>query len=450
MDHLKRWKQQAKKKALCIVGARQIGKTTLVREFAKECYQDFLEINFIVNPSAKQLFAGDLDAGTLCENLTAFARKSLAVGKTLILFDEVQECPEARTAIKFLVEDGRFDYIETGSLLGVNYQQVMSYPVGYEEIYHMYPMDLEEFLTANGIQSDTLKYLQNCYEQQLPVRESIHAMLVKFFYLYIIVGGMPQVVQNYVDTHDIGVVVKNQKDILIQYRLDITKYADRHDKVKIGRIFDTLPAQLNSKNRRFKLSVVAADGRMNRYEESFQWLADAGVALPCYNVREPQLPLGLNTKHNLFKLYLNDTGLLCSSCVENVQLAILQGDLEINMGSILENLFAQQLKCNGYSLCYYDSKKHGEVDFVLENQGRVDLLEIKSGKDYHRHRALDNVAAVEGWHFGRQMVFAPGNVEVDGNVTYMPWYMVMFYRAVAMPLGEAYRIEIGQFLKEPD
>jgi len=440
MEHLKQWKLREKKVALCIVGARQIGKTTLVREFAKECYQNFLEINFIVTPSAKQLFAGDLNADTLCENLTAFARKPLTVGKTLILVDEVQECPAARTAIKFLVEDGRFDYIETGSLLGVNYQQVTSYPVGFEEIYHMYPMDLEEFLTANGVQQDTLKYLQDCYEQQLPVSESIHATLLKLFKLYVIVGGMPQVVQNYVDTHDIGRVVEIQKNILTQYRLDITKYAGRNGKVKIGRIFDTLPAQLNSKNRRFKLSVVAADGRMNRYEDSFQWLADAGVALPCYNVSEPQLPLSLNTKHNLFKLYLNDTGLLCSSCMDNVQLSILQGDLEINMGSILENIFAQQLQYNGYSLHYFDSKKHGEVDFVVENKGNIDLLEIKSGKDYHRHRALDNVAAVEGWYFGRKIVFAPGNVEVNGDVLYLPWYMVMFYRDAVIRKSQVYQI----------
>lgn len=442
-DKLLAWKRQNNKKALCIVGARQIGKTTLVRAFAKAEYQSFLEINFITEPSAAEIFAQDLDAQTLIANLTAYARKKLPVGKTLILLDEIQECPNARTAIKFLVEDGRFDYIETGSLLGVSYNNVRSYPVGFEEVYHMYPMDFAEFALANGVQQETLVYLKECMDKLEPVPTAMHDVMCKLFYTYIVVGGMPQVVQSYVDTHDIGLVVSRQKDILVQYRLDITKYAAATDKVKIAAIFDNIAAQLDDKKRRFMLSRLDVNGRMNRYQESFKWLEDAGVALPCYNVTAPQLPLSLNTKHNLFKLYMGDTGLLCASCLENVQFSILQGNVQVNMGSILENVMAQQLRSQGFDLRYFDSKHLGELDFVLQDGSKVNVLEIKSGNDYKKHAALNKVAAVEEWNFGRLLVFCKGNVEREDKITYLPWYMVMFLEVAQIPLGSVHELDLS-------
>lgn len=437
------WKESGAKQALCIVGARQIGKTTLVREFAKAEYGSFLEINFVTEPSAADIFAHDLDVQTLIANLSAYARKPLPVGKTLVLLDEIQECPEARTAIKFLVEDGRFDYIETGSLLGTSYHKVRSFPVGFEEIYHMYPLDFEEFILANGVQKQTLAYLKQCMELMRPVPLAMHEVMCRLFYTYIVVGGMPRVVQTYVDTHDIGLVVKQQKDILAQYRLDITKYADSTDKVKITAIFDNIPAQLDDKNRRFMLSRLDVNGRMNRYQDSFKWLEDAGVALPCYNVTAPQLPLSLNTKHNLFKLYMGDTGLLCANCLENVQFAILQGDLQLNMGSILENVMAQQLKSKNFDLRYFDSKRFGELDFVLQNNDKVDLLEIKSGKDYKKHAALNKVAAVSEWSFGKLIVFCKGNVEKEADIIYLPWYMIMFMEKAQIPKGSIHKLDLS-------
>lgn len=364
-------------------------------------------------------------------------------GQTLILFDEFQACPNARTAIKFLVEDGRFDYIESGSLLGVRYKEVRSYPVGFEEIFRMYPMDFEEFLLANGVQESTITHLQDSFCKKVPVSESIHATLLKLFQSYIVVGGMPQVVQTYVDTHDIGRVIENQKDILEQYRLDIAQYAEGNDKLKIKAIFDSIPSQLNDKNRRFMLNHIDENGRQNRYADSFRWLSDAGVALPCYNVTEPHPPLQLNEKHNLFKLFLADTGLLCAACMENIQFSILNGDLTINMGSILENIVAQQLKANGFSLNYFDSKKYGELDFVIQNGTHIDIIEVKSGSDFLRHNALDKVLAVENWNIQNAYVFCSGNVNPDGNIIYLPWYMSMFLAPEKIEHGSIFKVDIS-------
>lgn len=442
-DKLLEWKNQTKRKALCILGARQIGKTTVIRQFGNDHYECFVEINFITDADAGKIFAGNLDANTIITNLTAYTRKPMIPGKTLVLLDEIQACPNARTAIKFLVEDSRFDYIESGSLLGVKHKEVRSYPVGFEEIYQMYPMDLEEYLWANGVQKSTIEYLRDCYNQGLPVTEAIHETMCKLFYSYIVVGGMPDVVQTYVDTHDIAQVIARQIEILELYRLDIAQYAEGNDKIKIRAIFDSIPSQLNDKKRRFVLSALDPNGRQLRYADSFNWLADAGVALPCYNVEEPQPPLRLNEKHNLFKLFMGDTGLLCAACMDNVQFGLLNGDLQINMGSILENVIAQQLKANGFSLNYYDGKKTGEIDFVIQNGMGTELLEAKSGNDYKLHPALDKIRKVEGWRFECAKVFCKGNVEKENGIQYYPWYMVMFMTVNQGPKEMKYEVDLS-------
>ena len=445
-DKLLEWKSQPKRKALCIMGARQIGKTTVIRQFGQDQYECFVEVNFITDPDAAKIFGGNLDANTIITNLTAYTRKPMLPGKTLVLLDEIQACPDARTAIKFLVEDGRFDYIESGSLLGVKYKEVRSYPVGFEELYQMYPMDLEEYLWANGVQKSTIQYLRDCYENHTPVTDAIHQTLCKLFYSYIVVGGMPDVVQTYVDTHDIAQVIARQTEILELYRLDIAQYAQGNDKIKIKAIFDGIPAQLNEKNRRFILTAISPKARQERYADSFNWLADAGVALPCYNVEEPQPPLSLNEKRNLFKLFMGDTGLLCAACMENVQFGILNGELQINMGSILENMIAQQLRSNGFHLNYYDGKKTGEIDFVVQNGMGIDLVEVKSGNDFKVHSALNRVRRVEGWAFDHASVFCKGNVETDDGVQYYPWYMIMFMTAYQAPKEMKYEVDLSALL----
>lgn len=419
------WKESNHKKALLITGARQIGKTYIIREFGKKHYENFVEINFITQPSACAIFDGDLDAKTVLMNLSAFLRDELVPKKTLIFFDEIQECPNARTAIKFLVEDGQFDYIESGSLLGVSYKAVPSYPVGFEESLQMYPMDFEEFCIATGVKHETLSYLKDCYEKSVAPSELIHNKMQDLFKYYIIVGGMPEVVSEFIESHDIGKVIEKQKDILALYRQDISKYSKK-DKAKISNVFDRIPSELEAKTRRFNLASIDKNARLREYEDAFVWLKDAGVALPCYNLNEIKVPLKINEQSRLFKLFLCDTGLLCAMCLENVQFEILKGNLSINMGGILENVFAQLIASNGFSLRYYNKQKIGEVDFVIQKGSEILPVEIKSGKSYRQHAALDNVMNVAEWQLDKAIVFCQDNLEKEEKLTYLPWYMVMF------------------------
>lgn len=442
-DKLLQWKQQERKTALCIQGARQIGKTTVVREFGGKEYKCFVEFNFVQDTNARKVFDGDLDANTIIEGLSALARKPLVPGNTLILLDEIQECPNARTAIKFLVEDGRFDYIETGSLLGVKNKVVRSLPVGFEELYTMYPMDFEEFILANGVQRATIDTMREAYNSRMPVSDVIHTTLKKLFYSYIIVGGMPKVVQTYVESHDIGRVIKIQNEIIELYRQDITKYAGESDRPKIRAIFDSIPAQLNEKNRRFTVTSLAATARMERYADSFNWLTDAGVANACYNVEEPRAALKLNEKRSLFKLFMADTGLLCALSMDNIQFSILQGDLGVNLGSVLENTMSQMFTANGFSLHYFDTKKYGELDFVLQDGTAIDLVEIKSGNDYKKHAALNKVMSVDEWKAKQAIVFCKGNVEEEDGILYLPWYMAIFFKQEQIPEGLTYEVDLS-------
>lgn len=428
---LQSWKANKAKKALLITGARQIGKTYLVRAFGKKNYKHFAEINFITTPSAQKIFSGDLDADTLIMNLTAFLGQSFEKGKTLIFLDEIQECPNARTAIKFLVEDGRFDYIESGSLLGVHYKVVPSYPVGYEEILTMYPMDFEEFCIANGVQKETLIYLKKCYTDRKPVSEAIHQTMRALFKKYIIVGGMPAVVQSFINNHDIGQVISIQKDIVAQYRQDISQYS-KDKKTKITHIFDRIPSQLEDKNRRFQLSSIDTNARLRAYDDSFMWLQDAGVALPCYNLTEPKFPLKINEQSRLFKLFLNDTGLLCAMSMENIQFEVLQENVSFNMGGIFENVFATQLKSNGFALRYLNKRNTGELDFVIQQGSQIIPVEIKSGKDFKSHTALNKALSVKDWKLEEGIVFCSSNVMQEKNVLYLPWYMIMFFTQVSL------------------
>lgn len=422
-----RWKNSANHKALCIIGARQIGKTTLIRKFCRENYENFTEINFITEPQAQAIFKGNLDAKTLITNITGYTRKSLVPGKSAVFFDEIQACPEARTAIKFLVEDGRFDYIESGSLLGVKHKEVASYPVGFEEIQYMYPMDFEEFCWGMDVPQETISYLQKCHDDMIPVEEAIHRAMLRLFQLYIVVGGMPSVVKIYTETQDIAAVINEQNTILELYRMDIARYAEENNKPKIRAVFDSIPSQLADKNRRFVIADLDRKGRMHTYETSFLWLDAAGVALSCYNITEPKIPILLNEKRNLFRLYMGDTGLLCSASMENIQTLILSGDVSVNMGSILENVFAQEIKAKGAHLNYFDVKQYGELDFVIQNGNSIDLFEIKSGKQYKNHSSLSKIMKIEQWPFRKCQVYCSGNVEFENGINYLPWYMIMFY-----------------------
>ncbi len=413
--------------ALLVTGARQVGKTYSIRQFGNTNYECFLELNFADNPTAAQAIVKATNANDLLMRLSLLSNKPLIAKKTLIFFDEVQECPEIITAIKFLVEDGRYSYILSGSLLGVDLNNIRSLPVGYMSIIEMFPLDYEEFMTALGIRADIIETIKKCWTQKTAIDEFVHEKLMQIYRLYLIVGGMPAVVQSYLDNSDLYQVMEVQSSIIEMYKKDISKYDPKH-KLYIEEIYELIAPELNAKNKRFVLKKLNEKAKFSRLENSFLWLKDAGVAIPVYNVDEPKSPLVLSRTRNLFKLFLSDVGLLAQQYADGIQLKLLNGDESINYGSIYENFIAQELHAHGFNLYYFNSKKQGEVDFLIEKNGKVIPLEIKSGKDYERHRALRNIISNSDYDIDNAYVFCNSNVSIDGNITYMPIYMAMFLK----------------------
>lgn len=418
------------KKALLISGARQVGKTYAIRKVGKEIFDRVVELNFIEDPSLKALFANPRNAKELLLRLSAYAGGNLKKGKTLFFFDEIQECPDIMTAIKFLVDEGSFRYIMSGSLLGVQMKDIRSMPVGYLTEKKMFPLDLEEFATAVGISDMVISHLRECYEKKEAIDEVIHTKMLELVNLYLVIGGMPESVVKYLETNNIHDVRSAQLAIVNMYKKDISKY-DIENKLYIQDIFDLIPSELNAKNKRFILKSLNENAKYERYRNSFLWLADAGVALPTYNVEEPRMPLRLNELRNLFKLFLNDVGLLSSYYPFELSLKIIMGEANINYGAIYENLAAQELAAHGYSLYYFNNKRQGEIDFVVEHNGEVVPIEIKSGKDFKRHNALSNIMATPNYDIKSAMVISNANVSTSGRITYLPVYMLMFFSPTA-------------------
>lgn len=418
------------KRALLVTGARQVGKTFAVRKIGKEIFEQLVEINFIEQPDAVELFSHPKSAEEILMRISAFTSKKLVPGKTLIFFDEVQECDEMVTAIKFLVDEGSYRYVMSGSLLGVELKDLRSVPVGYMGELEMYPLDLEEFAKAVGVGDEVLEHLKDCYEGQKPVDEFIHKRMLELVRLYMIVGGMPAVVQKYLDTNNLRNVLNGQRDIIRTYKRDITKYEKEH-KLQIEEIYNLIPSELNAKNKRFILKELGEKARFARYESGFLWLKDAGVALPTYNIEAPTMPLLLNKQRNLFKLFLNDVGLLAAMYGGDIQVRLLN-NLNVNYGAAFENLVAQELYAHGFAidhdLFYFNSKKQGELDFVVEYQGEVLPIEVKSGKDYERHRALSNIMDNEEYAIPKGFVFCQENTKINGRLVYLPIYMIMFFQ----------------------
>ncbi|MBQ7177372.1 MAG: ATP-binding protein [Victivallales bacterium] len=439
---LERFHSDPSRKALLLTGARQVGKTFSVREFAKSHYDVFVEFNLIRDAGARAVFEKADDARDVLLRISAMARKRLVPGKTLIFLDEVQACPEAVTFIKFLVEEGSYRYILSGSLLGVELRNIRSVPVGYMDEAEMFPLDFEEFLWANGVGDDVLEHLMDCFENLRTPDLFIHSRMMKYHSLYLITGGMPAVVQRYIDTNDLRQVFDEQTSIIREYRRDVTQYDERM-RMRLRHIYSLIPSELNKHNKRFHLNNATARGRFERLEDDFVWLKEAGVAIPVFNVDEPKVPLELARKANLFKLFLNDVGLLCAFYMDGIQLRILNGETDMNFGSVFENYVAQELAAHGYgNIYYYSSKKHGEVDFLVERNGNVLPLEVKSGRSFKAHAALDNLMSERAFAIPRAWVLS-GNGEVikEGSVIYMPVYFMMFLKRDAFDKPLIYKVE---------
>ena len=412
-------------KALLLSGARQVGKTYAIRRYAQQAGLNLVEMNFLLQPETKRIPEGAANVQELLLRISAYANRPLESGKTLIFFDEVEEYADILTWVKALVDEGRFKYALSGSLLGLELNNVRSEPVGYMSEFQMFPLDFEEFIRNVGVSEEVMDSVREAWEQHKPVDAYIHEKLLRLFNLYLIVGGMPQAVQTYVDTNDLQCVLLEQQAILTLYRKDIARY-DPDNKLYINDIFELIPSELNAKNKRFILKNLNEHIKFSRHENSFVWLRDADMALPTYNVEEPRVPLKLNELRNLFKLFQNDVGLLASQYVGGIQLKILQGDVNINNGAIYENAVAQELHAHGWKLRYFNSKKQGEVDFLLEQDDEIIPLEVKSGKDYQRHSALNNVMTNKEYGIRCAIVLCNDNLSENGNVLYAPIYMTMF------------------------
>ena len=422
---IEEWYNGGCKKALLLTGARQVGKTTSVREFAHQHYAHFVEINFVKQPIAQQAFNGNLDTKTIITNLSAMGFGPFIEGKTLVFFDEIQECPNARTAIKFLVEEHLYDYIESGSLLGINYKPVPSYPVGYEEEIAMYPFDFEEFLWANGVSDSVFEILRASYEEEEPVPDFIHHQVSLYYRQYLAVGGMPEAVQTFVTTPDFRAVEKVHRSILTTYRSDITQYAGK-DQVLVKRVFDAIPSELAKEDKRFILADLEKGASRRKYEDPTQWLIDAGIAYYSFNTSAFELPFEATENRKLYKLYMVDTGLLGSILLKGIQFGVLNGDISVNEGALTENYVACVLAAKGHSLHYYDRNSRQELDFIIEEKNKITIIEVKSGDKYRRHASMD--AAIQ--HFPekihRSIVFSKFNVSKEDDILYLPLYMAIF------------------------
>ncbi len=419
---LEEWIHKSKK-ALLVTGARQIGKTWLIREEIKKSGYKKFEINFIDQPDMVQYLNAEMSAEDFLVKLKMIMPEDCKPNETIIFFDEIQKCPEIVTKIKFLVDEGSFKYVMSGSLLGVELKGIASAPVGYLTVLRMYPMDFEEFMIANGVSSATLEMLKEKFDKTEKVDDFIHQKLLSMFFVYLIVGGMPDAVSTYVETKDIREVDKVQRDITTLYKEDFSQYEQEDKKLKIKSVYDIIPAELNKQNKKFVFTMLDKELKFNRYENSFLWLKDAGVALPVYNIEAPVIPLLASKSSNVFRLFSSDIGLLTSAYPAETKIELINKNGEVNNGAHFENAVAQQLVTNGFEPFFCKKKNLGELDFVIEMNGKVVPIEVKSGKSYKSHKALGNYLNVPDYHMKKAYVFSVGNVEIEGNVTYLPIYM---------------------------
>lgn len=425
-QRLTAWKNTPNKKPLIIKGCRQCGKTFSVLEFAKRNYTHVVYLNFFENPDYTSVFAGSLEIDNIIMMLSALLGKSAVFvpGETVIVLDEIQDCPEARTALKFFRIDGRFDVIGTGSLLGVKGygKEPKSIPVGSETVIDMYPLDFEEFLWANGISDALIQMLKQHLENETPVPEALHNRMRQLLLQYTIVGGMPDAVQTFVDTRQMDEVLRIQRDIVRSYEDDMVKYAERKDKSRIKECFQSIPKQLSKENKKFQYSVVKKGSTAAKYAGSLQWIEDAGIIARCYNLSITELPLDGNAVEDVFKVYMRDCGLFVSMLEDGTQFDILQGNLFGYKGAIFENLIADIFGKMGRKLYYFHKDSGLEVDFVIRHHGACTLVEVKaatgntkSTKTILRHP--------EKYHVHHAIKLGDYNVGRNEQILTLPLYM---------------------------
>ena len=440
-NKLLEWKHESNGEyALLIDGARRVGKSYIVRQFAEKEYRSYVILDFnLVSKSIKDLFENDLDnLDRFFTYLSNYTGKTLYTRDTLIVFDEVQQYPKARAAIKYLVKDGRYDYIETGSLISIKKNVEGIVIPSEEEHIKMFPMDFEEFLWAMG-EEMLMPFIKDCFERKKPLGQLMHRRAMDYFRLYMIVGGMPQAVEKYVETRDFAKVDKLKRRILELYRNDISKYAKGYD-TKVKSIFEEIPSQLQKHEKKFRLSALKEGARARDYETAFFWLDDAMIINSCYNTTEPNVGMNLNKDTNTMKCYMADTGLLISHAFdaneivsEDLYRKILLDKLEMNSGMIVENIVAQMLRTAGHKLFFYsnssmtDKDSRMEIDFLIAKskittRHNISPIEVKSSARYTL-TSLRKCIAKYGSYLSTAYVIHPADLKEEDNLVFLPLYM---------------------------
>ena len=425
-ERLVEWKNTPGHKPLILKGCRQCGKTFSVLKFARNNYKHVVYLNFFENPDYASVFTGSLEVDNIVMLISALlgSEAIFEAGETILVLDEIQDCPEARTALKFFRTDGRYDVIGTGSLLGVKGygKEPRSIPVGSETVIDMYPLDFEEFLWANGISEQIIDMLKKALEGETPVQEALHMRLRRLLLQYTVVGGMPDAVQVFVDSKRMDEVLRVQRDIVRSYEDDMVKYAERSDKSRIKECFQSIPRQLAKENKKFQYSVVRKGSTAAKYAGSLQWIEDAGIIRRCHNLSITELPLDGNAEEDTFRVYMLDTGLFISMLEDGTQYDILQGSLYGYKGAVYENLIADIFAKMGRKLYYYHKDSGLEVDFVIRYKGECTLVEVKAatGNTKSTKTILNHP---EKYHVKSAIKLGDYNVGRSGQILTLPLYM---------------------------
>ena len=413
-------------RALLVYGVRQCGKTYIIRECLKNSSFNFVEFNLISDIEVLNILKETSNMDELFLKLSLYTDKKMIPYSTIIFFDEIQEYKEILTKVKFFSEYKKYKIILSGSLLKVELNNIASAPVGYLNSIKMYPLSFREFLQLFNVSDEIFDLLKESFINHKEVDDSIHKRMMSLFNLYLIIGGMPDAVSKYQENQDIDDIMSIHLEIVKQYKIDFTKYESADKKLIISNIYDLIPSELNDSNKRFNIADINKNLRYERVSDSFVWLYKAGVCLPVFNVTEPIIPLRINEKHSLMKVFMSDVGMLTTIYGKGCKLKLLSNDKDINKGAIYENIVAQELSNKDIDLYYYNSKRLGEIDFLFEDNNGIVLIEVKSGNNYTRHSAINNMLKEYGGSISKAIVFSIDNVREEGRVIYLPLYMLMF------------------------
>ena len=428
-------------KILILNGARQIGKSYIIRYEGQKRFANYIEVNLIEDKSGNRVFEGTRNKEDFYLRLSSIAGERMKEKEnTLVFLDEIQAYPELLTLLKFLKQDDRFTYVVSGSQLGIALNQTLSKPGGAIEVVKMYQLDFEEFLWANNVGEEFISHVRGCFESRTALNEALHRQMMEYFKLYLLVGGLPDAVNTYLQTRNIVRVREAQKEVYQLYKGDASQY-DKEHKLKIQRIYELIPSYLENRKKRVRFNKIEdiKQARASQYQDEFEYLISSGICNEVKAISNPKFPLNESESKNLLKLYYNDIGLLTGLLYQYNISAIMENQKSINLGTVYELAVCSELCAHGYPLFYYDNKKKGEVEFLINDYDNLSVvpIEVKSGKDYDAHASLDSFVETPEYNIKKAYVLSnERDIRQNGKVTYLPVYFVMFF-APSMPSGDS-------------